>query len=109
MDSNYYYKEFFSVDKSSPKNDLEKYFFEGDSVSKKGIHKWFHYFEIYDRYFSKYRNKYKTADKKIRNVFFQTVNWINELMIHVLSPFYVFLYYYNFFYLHHPMPQNYYH
>jgi hypothetical protein len=57
MDSNYYYKEFFSVDKSSPKNDLEKYFFEGDSVSKKGIHKWFHYFEIYDRYFSKYRNK----------------------------------------------------
>lgn len=52
-----YFKEFYSVDKSIPKNDLEKYFFEGDSSSKKGIHKWMHYFEIYDRYFSKYRNK----------------------------------------------------
>lgn len=36
------------------KNDLEKYFY-----NNKGrlIYKWLHYFEIYDRYFSKYRNK----------------------------------------------------
>lgn len=35
-------------------NDLEKYFRQNN---KKLIRKWIHYFEIYDRYFSKYRNK----------------------------------------------------
>ena len=35
-------------------NDLEKYFREND---KRLIHKWAHYFEVYDRHFSKYRNK----------------------------------------------------
>ncbi len=33
-------------------NDLEKYFFEN---TDKLIHKWKHYFEIYDRHFSRYR------------------------------------------------------
>jgi len=33
-------------------NDLEKYFTENTG---KLIHKWMHYFEIYDRHFSKYR------------------------------------------------------
>lgn len=42
------------VDKDSL-NDLEKYFlFEKHRL----INKWFHYFEIYDRHFSKYRNQY---------------------------------------------------
>lgn len=35
-------------------NDLEKYFF---NVSDKSIHKWRHYFDVYDRYFSKFRNR----------------------------------------------------
>lgn len=35
-------------------NDLEIYFREN---SGRVIHKWDHYFEIYDRHFSKYRNK----------------------------------------------------
>ena len=35
-------------------NDLEKYFRSND---KRLIHKWIHYFEVYDRHFNKYRNK----------------------------------------------------
>lgn len=35
-------------------NDLEKYFYNN---SENLIHKWKHYFEIYDKYFSKYKNK----------------------------------------------------
>ena len=35
-------------------NDLEKYFRSND---KRLIHKWIHYFEVYDRHFSKYRGK----------------------------------------------------
>lgn len=35
-------------------NDLEKYFNENQ---KRSIHKWNHYFEIYDRHFSRFRNK----------------------------------------------------
>ena len=35
-------------------NDLEKYF---ENNTKRLIHKWHHYFEIYDRHFSKYRDK----------------------------------------------------
>lgn len=35
-------------------NDLELYF---NSNTEKVIHKWPHYFDIYDRHFSKYRNK----------------------------------------------------
>jgi hypothetical protein len=35
-------------------NDLENYFNEN---KKRVIHKWSHYFEIYDRHFSKYRGK----------------------------------------------------
>jgi cephalosporin hydroxylase len=35
-------------------NDLEKYFIEN---TKRRIFKWQHYFEIYDRHFSKFRNK----------------------------------------------------
>jgi hypothetical protein len=35
-------------------NDLEKFFFERDH---KLIHKWRHYFEVYDRHFSRMRNK----------------------------------------------------
>jgi hypothetical protein len=35
-------------------NDLEKYFRNND---KRIIHKWNHYFDVYDRHFSKYRNK----------------------------------------------------
>lgn len=35
-------------------NDLENYFRLND---KRLIHKWNHYFEVYDRHFSKYRNK----------------------------------------------------
>jgi hypothetical protein len=34
-------------------NDLEKYFYDNTS---RIIHKWRHYFEIYDRHFSRYRN-----------------------------------------------------
>lgn len=35
-------------------NDLEKYFYENND---KLIDKWVHYFDIYEKYFSKYRNK----------------------------------------------------
>lgn len=35
-------------------NDLEKYFIDNKD---RLIHKWNHYFEIYDRHFSKFRNK----------------------------------------------------
>ncbi|MEJ7587326.1 MAG: hypothetical protein WKI04_07160 [Ferruginibacter sp.] len=35
-------------------NDLKKYF---DKNTKRVIHKWEHYFEIYDRHFSAYRDK----------------------------------------------------
>jgi hypothetical protein len=35
-------------------NDLESYFRQND---KRLIHKWIHYFEIYDRHFSRFRNK----------------------------------------------------
>lgn len=35
-------------------NDLEKYF---RSNTKRLIHKWIHYFDVYDRHFSKYRGK----------------------------------------------------
>lgn len=35
-------------------NDLKKYF---DNNTDRVIHKWGHYFEIYDRHFSAYRNK----------------------------------------------------
>jgi cephalosporin hydroxylase len=35
-------------------NDLEKYFRQND---KRLIHKWAHYFDVYDRHFSKFRNK----------------------------------------------------
>ena|SRR5688572_10451249 len=35
-------------------NDLERYFRQND---KKLIHKWVHYFEAYDRHFSRFRNK----------------------------------------------------
>lgn len=35
-------------------NDLEKFFFEKDH---KLIHKWRHYFEVYDRHFSRMRGK----------------------------------------------------
>ena len=37
-----------------PLNDLEKYFLDKHPLT---ITKWWHYFEIYDRYFSKYRGK----------------------------------------------------
>ena len=35
-------------------NDLENYF---NNNNKRLVHKWQHYFEIYDRHFSKYRNQ----------------------------------------------------
>jgi 23S rRNA U2552 (ribose-2'-O)-methylase RlmE/FtsJ len=35
-------------------NDLEKYFRENKGNL---IHKWMHYFEVYDRYFSRFRNR----------------------------------------------------
>jgi SAM-dependent methyltransferase len=35
-------------------NDLEKYFRENN---RRMIHKWIHYFDIYDRHFSRFRNK----------------------------------------------------
>ena len=40
------------IGSDDPMNDLEKYFTEN---SGNLIHKWMHYFEIYDRHFSKYR------------------------------------------------------
>jgi hypothetical protein len=39
----------------SPQNDLQRYF--DDTHSGPGIWKWKHYFEVYDRHFSKFRNK----------------------------------------------------
>jgi len=39
---------------SNYNNDLEKYFYNNN---KRQINKWKHYFEIYDRHFSKYRGK----------------------------------------------------
>ncbi len=33
-------------------NDIEKYFKENTALS---IHKWQHYFDVYDRHFSRYR------------------------------------------------------
>ncbi len=41
-----------TFDESNPMNDLEKYFKANTSNL---IHKWMHYFEIYDRHFSKFR------------------------------------------------------
>jgi 23S rRNA U2552 (ribose-2'-O)-methylase RlmE/FtsJ len=35
-------------------NDLERYFRQNN---KRLIHKWVHYFDVYDRYFNKFRNK----------------------------------------------------
>ena len=35
-------------------SDLEKYF---NSNDKRLIHKWSHYFDIYERHFSRFRNK----------------------------------------------------
>jgi hypothetical protein len=35
-------------------NDLEKYFRQND---KRLIHKWMHYFEVYDRHFSRFRSR----------------------------------------------------
>ena len=35
-------------------NDLEKYFHNNNN---RLIHKWVHYFEIYERHFSRFRNK----------------------------------------------------
>lgn len=46
-----------SVDDSNPRasmNDLEKYF---NNNSGRQIFKWHHYFEIYDRHFSRFRNQ----------------------------------------------------
>ena len=40
--------------KAESMNDLEKYFFCG---KHKTINKWMHYFEAYERFFAKYRNK----------------------------------------------------
>jgi hypothetical protein len=39
---------------SKSSNDLERYFRQSN---KRLIHKWMHYFEIYDRHFSRYRNQ----------------------------------------------------
>lgn len=47
-------KKFSELPEITPKNDLEKYFLKND---KRLIHKWFHYFEIYDIFFSKFRGK----------------------------------------------------
>ena len=37
-----------------PKNDLERYFWSNQG---RFIHKWLHYFEIYDRHLAKFRNR----------------------------------------------------
>ena len=37
------------------RNDLENYFY--NNKNNRLVSKWFHYFSIYDRYFSKYRNQ----------------------------------------------------
>ncbi len=39
---------------TKPMNDLEKYFLENKG---RLIHKWMHFFEVYDRHFSRYRGK----------------------------------------------------
>lgn len=49
-----FFRPFSELPEITPKNDLEKYFLNNN---KRLLHKWFHYFEIYDRYFSKFRNK----------------------------------------------------
>jgi hypothetical protein len=49
-----YEKNIKEIKYFQPKNNLEKYFIE--RTDKKNIHKWYHYFEIYDTFFSKYRN-----------------------------------------------------
>lgn len=46
--------EFYNNLDKSKLNDLEKFFYFGNHRS---IHKWKHYFEIYDRHFSKFREK----------------------------------------------------
>ena len=43
--------------KQSSMNDLEKYFRQNN---KKLIHKWIHYFDVYDRHFSRFRDKEMT-------------------------------------------------
>ena len=47
-------KELLSILNRNSFNDLEHFFFEGEH---KILDKWFHYFEAYDRFFSKYRGK----------------------------------------------------
>lgn len=47
-------KELLSILNPDSFNDLEHFFFEGEH---KILDKWFHYFEAYDRFFSKYRGK----------------------------------------------------
>lgn len=48
------WQEFYSMLQRENINDLEKFFFEGNH---KAITKWLHYFEAYERFFSKYRNQ----------------------------------------------------
>ncbi len=43
-----------SISNANEMNDLENYFRSND---KRLIHKWIHYFDVYDRYFGKYRGK----------------------------------------------------
>ena len=43
------------MDSTSYKNDLEQYFYNNNN--NRLINKWKHYFEIYDRHFSQFRNK----------------------------------------------------
>lgn len=50
-----YYQNFEAIKNIEPKNDFEVFFLK--KKGKKNIHKWFHYLEVYDRYFSKFRNK----------------------------------------------------
>lgn len=47
-------EELFDMIDENSMNDLQKIFF---SNNHKRLHKWLHYLEIYDRHFSKYRNK----------------------------------------------------
>lgn len=47
-------KELFYMLYENSTNDLEKFFFINEH---RDLSKWLHYFEIYDRHFSKYRNK----------------------------------------------------
>jgi|LakMenE18May11ns_1017448.scaffolds.fasta_scaffold9958636_10 FkbM family methyltransferase len=50
-----YYETFEKIKHIQPKNDFENFFL--NKKGKKNIHKWFHYLEVYDRYFSKFRGK----------------------------------------------------